>query len=277
MGLRINTNVTALKGHRNLVESTKAQADSLEKLSSGTRINRAGDDAAGLAISEKLKATIRGLDQAKRNANDGISMVQTAEGGMNEVGNILIRLRELSVQAASDTIGDEERRYTNFEFQNLVQEIDRIAGVTEFNGTKLLNGEGPEQLDFQVGVRNDPNQDRLNYRVAQLDVSTDRLGLSGLNVVEKANAQDNLANIDNAISMVNENRAELGALQNRLSSTIRNLGIQRENLSEANSRIRDTDFAVESSELTKQSILNQGGVAVLAQANSRQMNALKLL
>jgi flagellin len=276
MGLRISTNVTALKGQRNLATSTENQATSLEKLSSGSRINRAGDDAAGLAISEKLKGSMRSINQAKRNASDGVSLIQTAEGGLNEVGNILIRLRELSVQSASDTIGAEERQYTNFEFQALTGEIDRIAQVTEFNGAKLLNGVG-ETFDFQVGIRNNPEQDRLQYSPQATDVTVGKLGLTESNVASKENAQMNLDKIDAAISNVNQNRAGLGALQNRLQSTIRNLGIQNESLNEANSRIRDTDFASESSELTKQSILNQAGTAVLSQANSVQMSALKLL
>lgn len=289
MGLRIATNVTALKGQRNLASAQDKQADHLEKLSSGSRINRAGDDAAGLAISEKLKASIRGLNQAKRNANDGISFIQTAEGGMNEVSNILVRMRELSVQSASDTIGAEEREYTNFEFQALSQEIDRIAQVTEFNGAKLLNGKGnggstaegeegqPTTFDFQVGIHNNPTQDRLQYNPQDTDVTVNKLGLMNASVNTKEAAQANLDKLDSALATVNKNRAGLGALQNRLQSTIRNLGIQSESLNEANSRIRDADFAQETSELTKASILNEAGTAVLSQANSRQMNALKLL
>lgn len=277
MGLRINTNVTALKSQRNLTESTSGQADALEKLSSGARINRAGDDAAGLAISEKLKASIRGLTQAKRNASDGISLVQTAEGGLNEISNILIRLRELSVQAASDTIGPEERGYTDMEFRSLIQEVERISQVTNFNGTSLLNGEGADPLEFQVGIHNHPENDRLSYDTSQQNATAENLGLENLSIATKAGAQQNLAVIDKAVSNVNGQRAELGALQNRLGSTIRNLSIQNENLSAANSRIRDADFAEVSSELTKQSILNQAGVSVLSQANTSQMAALKLI
>jgi flagellin len=253
------------------------QADALEKLSSGSRINRAGDDAAGLAISEKLKASIRGLSQAKRNANDGISLVQTAEGGLNEVSNILIRLRELSVQAASDTIGPEERQYTNLEFQALVGEVERISQVTNFNGTSLLNGKAADPLEFQVGINNSPTNDRLSYDTSKQNATVESLGLKDLMISSKIGAQENLSKIDVAISNISGQRAELGALQNRLGSTIRNLGIQTENLSEANSRIRDADFASVSSELTKQSILNQAGVSVMSQANSSQMNALKLI
>jgi flagellin len=271
MGLRINTNVQSLNAQRNLTVSNEKQALSLNKLSSGQRITKAGDDAAGLAISEKLKGSIRSLQQANRNANDGISLIQTAEGGINEVSNILLRLRELSVQAASDTVG-----FTDKEFQALKGEIDRIAQVTNYNGTSLLNGSG-DTLDFQVGIQNSPENDRLQYKTSNSDVTLGKLGLSSTGTVSKADAQENLGKIDQAIQSVNENRAGLGALQNRLSSTVNNLGTTTENLSAANSRIRDADMAVESSELTKQGILAQAGAAVLSQANSSQQLALKLL
>ena len=276
MGFRIATNVVSMNAQRNLAASNEKQALSLNKLSSGSRITKSGDDAAGLAISEKLKGSIRSMQQANRNANDGVSLIQTAEGGINEVSNILLRLRELSVQAASDTLGDAERSFTDKEFQALKSEVDRIAQVTQFNGKNLLNGTG-ETLDFQVGINNSPENDRLQYSTAATDVTLGKLGLSSSAVGTKASAQENLAAIDNAIMMVNENRAGLGALQNRLSSTVNNLGIMSENLSAANSRIRDTDIAGETSELTKASILAQSGTAVLAQANSSQQQALKLL
>ena len=276
MGLRINTNVQSMNAQRNLALSNEKQAVTLNKLSSGQRITKSGDDAAGLAISEKLKGSIRSMQQANRNANDGISLIQTAEGGINEVSNILLRLRELSVQAASDTVGDAERGFSDKEFQQLKSEIDRIAQVTSFNGQNLLNGSGPT-LDFQVGINNNPENDRLNYSLASTDVTLGKLGLTSTSVANKQSAQENLAQIDKAVMGVNENRAGLGALQNRLSSTVNNLGIATENLSAANSRIRDADIAMESSELTKQSILTQAGTAVLAQANSSQNAALKLL
>jgi flagellin len=276
MGLRIATNVQSLNAQRNLGISNDRQATSLNKLSSGARITKAGDDAAGLAISEKLKGSIRSMQQANRNANDGISLIQTAEGGINEVSNILLRLRELSVQAASDTVGDVERSFTDKEFQALKGEVDRISQVTKFNGRSLLNGTG-ETLDFQVGIENNPEQDRLQFNTANADVTLGKLGLSETGTMSKEMAQENLAKIDLAIQSVNENRAGLGALQNRLSSTVNNLGIATENLSAANSRIRDVDMASESSELTKQSILSQAGTAVLSQANSSQNLALKLL
>jgi flagellin len=276
MGLRIATNIQSMNAQRNLGSSFEKQASALNKLSSGQRITKAGDDAAGLAISEKLKGSIRSMQQANRNANDGISLIQTAEGGINEVSNILLRLRELSVQAASDTVGDVERGFTDKEFQNLKSEIDRISNVTKFNGANLLNGSG-KTLDFQVGIDNSPENDRLQYATAATDVTLGHLGLSETGTMSKESAQNNLAKIDMAIQSVNENRAGLGALQNRLSSTVNNLAISTENLAAANSRIRDTDMASESSELTKQSILSQAGTAVLSQANSSQNLALKLL
>jgi len=276
MGLRIATNVQSLNAQRNLGVASEKQASVLNKLSSGARITKAGDDAAGLAISEKLKGSIRSLQQANRNANDGISLIQTAEGGINEISNILLRLRELSVQAASDTVGDVERSFTDKEFQQLKTEIDRISQVTKFNGRNLLNGTG-DTLDFQVGIENDPERDRLQFNTAKTDVTLGKLGLSSTGVSSKESAQENLSKIDMAIQTVNENRAELGALQNRLSSTVNNLSISTENLAAANSRIRDADMALETSELTKQSILSQAGTAVLSQANSSQNLALKLL
>lgn len=276
MGLRIATNVQSLNAQRNLTTSNEKQANTLNKLSSGARITKAGDDAAGLAISEKLKGSIRSMQQANRNANDGISLIQTAEGGINEVSNILLRLRELSVQSASDTVGEQERGFSDKEFQQLKSEINRISQVTKFNGRQLLNGSG-ETLDFQVGIDNNPENDRLQYATSSTDVTLGKLQLTETGVANKQIAQENLAKIDFAIQAVNENRAGLGALQNRLSSTVNNLGVMHENLSAANSRIRDADMAMESSELTKQSIMSQAGTAVLAQANSSQNLALKLL
>lgn len=276
MGLRIATNVQSMNAQRNLSISNEKQAASLNKLSSGARITKAGDDAAGLAISEKLKGSIRSMQQANRNANDGISLIQTAEGGINEVSNILLRLRELSVQAASDTVGDAERSFTDKEFQQLKGEIDRISQVTKFNGRQLLNGSG-ETLDFQVGIENSPEHDRLQYNTAMTDVTLGKLALTETGTMSKLAAQENLAKIDTAIMAVNENRAGLGALQNRLSSTVNNLSIATENLAAANSRIRDVDMANETSELTKQSILSQAGTSVLSQANTSQNLALKLL
>ena len=276
MGLRIATNVQALSSQRYLNTNREMQNNSLEKLASGSRINRSGDDAAGLAISEKLKADIRSMRQATRNANDGISLVQVAEGGMNEIGNILIRLRELSIQGASDTIGDTERGFINKEVQQLKAEVDRIANGTEFNGTKLLNGTSPE-LEVQVGTKNNPIQDRLRFDTQEQVATLEKLGVSDISTETKTSAQENLMKIDFAINKINENRSGLGALQNRMQSTINNLNIYRENLESANSRIRDTDMAEETSTMTKYNILTQANIAMLGQANQTPMAALKLI
>lgn len=276
MGLRIATNTTALNAQRQ-ASITRGNLDkSLEKLASGSRINHAGDDAAGLAISENLRAQIRGIRQAKRNGQDGISLIQVSEGGLNELGNILIRLRELSIQAASDTIGDVERQFTDREFQSLKQEIDRIANVTSFNGTPLLNGMAGI-FEIQVGTHNNPILDRVVYNGERADVTLDALKMGGESCATKQGAQLSLSVIDDALVRVNSVRADLGALQNRLQSTINNLAISDENLSAANSRIRDTDYAEEVSEMTKNNILMQSGIAVMTQANNTNMNTLKLL
>jgi flagellin len=276
MGLRINTNVASINAQRNLRQTKLATDKTLEKLSSGYRINRAGDDAAGLAISENLKAQIRGLGQAERNAQDGVSLVQIAEGGLNEISNILIRLRELSVQAASDTIGPTERKFLDVEFEQLTSEIDRIASSTEFNRVPLLNGTGAV-FDIQIGTRNDPISDRLTFDASSADVNLAALGLNLASVADKISAQNSLAAIDSAISSVSGIRADFGALQNRLQSTINNIAVSVENLSSANSRIRDTDVAAETAEMTRNSILVRAGTSVLAQANQTPATALKLI
>jgi flagellin len=276
MGLRINTNVQSLVAQRNLGVSNEKQRSSLEKIASGTRIARAADDAAGLAISEKMKADIRSLRQDSRNANDGISLVQVAEGGMNEISSILTRFRELSIQGASDTIGDKERGFINKEVQQLRSEIDRIAATTEFNGRKLLVGEG-DKLEIQVGLNNSPELDRFVYDTQKLNVTGAALGVADVNTETKEASQQNLEKIDNAIRMLSENRSEVGALQNRLASSVSNIAIYEENLSAAKSRIFDVDLATETSELTKSNILTQAGTSVLSQANNNAMGALKLL
>jgi flagellin len=276
MGLRINTNVASLNAQRNLMGTKWGLDKSLEKLSSGYRINRAGDDAAGLAISENLKAQIRGMKQASRNAQDGVSLVQVAEGGLNEISSIMIRLRELAVQAASDTIGPVERQFLNVEYDQLVSEVDRIADGTEFNGTQLLSGTG-SILDFQVGTRNDPNIDRLSFDASKADANSAALGVNLTSVADKASAQNSLAAIDSAIVSVSAMRADFGAIQNRLQSTIGNIAVGVENLSAANSRIRDVDIAEETAELTKNNILLNAGTSVLAQANQSSNSALTLL
>ncbi len=276
MGLRISTNVAALNSRRQITNSQNGIEGSLAKLSSGSRINKSADDAAGLAISENLKAQIRSTRQASRNANDGISMVQTAEGGLNEIGNIVTRLRELGIQAASDTVGDTERTFIDKEVQQLKSEMQRIASVTTWGDTKLLDGSTPT-FDFQVGINNDDFNDRISFDAAQNVASLDALGLSGVDYNSKEGAQTALAELDKAQENVNRMRSNLGALQNRLTSTVANLGVAEENMSAANSRIRDTDVAMESSELTKNNILMQASVSTLAQANQKDMLALKLI
>ncbi|MBP6217107.1 MAG: flagellin [Oligoflexales bacterium] len=304
MGLRIRTNTTSLNAQNNLARSTEALKDSMTKISSGSRINRSADDAAGLAVSENLRADLRSLAMAKRNAMDGVSLVQTAEGGLNEAGNMLIRLRELAVQGASDTIGNKEREYLDMEFVQLKNEIDRIAGSTEFNGTYLLIGSNPvfkeaasrankPPLEIQVGKDYYRNMDGpkatnplnvIRMDLSRLNTFTDgdsSLGIGkaeeGTRVNRKELAQQSISVLDNAITKVSSDRAYLGSLQNRLGSTISNLGTQSENLSEAQSRIRDTDFATETANLTKASILQQAGTSILATANAQPQIALSLL
>ena len=276
MGLRIVTNVPSLAAQRTLGVNNRELSDSLGKLSSGSRINKAADDAAGLAISEKLKGTIRSLAQAERNANDGVSMIQTAEGGLNEISSILIRLRELAMQAASDTVGDQERTFTDIEYQNLKNEISRIAQVTEFNGKKLLNGQG-DSYDFQIGVNNVDAEDRIKYNAADTDATLSSLGIESLDILSKQAAQNSLEVVDTAIGRISGQRANLGAIQNRLISTVNNLEVSMENLSAANSRIRDTDYASETARNAKYNILTTAGTAVLAQANASGQLALKLI
>ncbi len=276
MGLRINTNIQSLSAQRMLTTNSENHRTSLEKMSSGNRINHASDDAAGLAISEKLKSEIRSMRQASRNAGDGVSMIQVAEGSMNEISNILLRLRELSIQGASDTIGDTERSFLHKEVEQLKSEINRISNSTEFDGTKLLNGSS-KPLEIQVGTHNDPLNDRFVYESQGLSTTLGSLGLETIGTLTKESAQTNLAILDDAITHLTGNRATLGALQNRMQSTLNNLAVSRENLEAANSRIRDTDMAEESSNLTRQSILTQSAVAILSQANSVPQLALKLL
>lgn len=275
MGLRIATNIPSLATQRNLETTSSEASKSYARLASGQRITKSGDDAAGLSISQKLEASVRGMRMAQRNANDGISFVQTAEGGINEVSNILIRLRELSVQAASDTVGDAERGFLDKEMQNLKSEVDRIANVTNFNGTPLLNGEG-NKLSFQVGI-SAGEMNRIEFDPSKTNVRASQLGVDGLTIASRDSALDGLANLDEAIKRVNENRSELGALQNRLHSTSNSLGIAVENLAEAKSRISDTDIAAETSTMVKNQILQNAGISVLAQANQTPNAALKLL
>lgn len=276
MGFRIATNVQSLSAQRTLSLQRQEQNKELEKLSSGERIVRAADDAAGLAISEKFKAEIRSNRQATRNTQDAISLVQVAEGGLNEMGNMLIRMRELSIQAATDTLSNGERKFVDLEVQALKSEVDRIAQTTRYNDVKLLTGEG-EDLEFQVGTGPNPELDRIVYGAAKNDAKTSKLGITDISTATKQDSQANLDKLDFAIGHVNGLRAEFGALQNRLQSTMNNLMVSDENMSAANSRIRDADVAAETAELTKRNILAQSGVATLAQANQNSVMALKLI
>lgn len=276
MGLRITTNLPAINAQRNLKNSQDNIANSYAQLASGSRINKSADDAAGLAISENLKAQIRSSRQAYRNASDGISMVQVAEGGLNEIGNIIVRLRELGIQASSDTIGDRERGFINKEVDQLKTEMQRISDVTTWGSTKLLDGSSP-QFDFQVGINNNEAEDRISFMASENVATLDALGLTGVDYASKEGAQESLGKLDEAQYRVNGTRANLGALQNRLQSTLSNLSISDENLSAANSRIRDTDVANASSELAKNNIMLQASTATLAQANQTSAVALKLL
>lgn len=276
MGMRVSTNVAAINAQRNLSGSQRMIGKSMAQLASGSRINIAADDAAGLAISEGLKASIRSSAQAQRNANDGISMVQTAEGGLNEIGNIVVRLRELGIQAASDTVGEIERGFLNKEVDQLKSEVQRISSVTTWGKTKLLDGSTP-QFDFQVGIYNSAEEDRISFDASQNVATLDALGMGGLDYTSKEGAQVGLEALDSAQELVNGYRANLGALQNRLTSTVDNLGVAHENMSAANSRIRDTDVAQASSEMVRNNILLQAGTSTLAQANSSNQLALKLI
>jgi flagellin len=279
MGLRISTNMSAIAANRALATSSRDQAKSFQRLASGNRITQAGDDAAGLSISENLRGQVRAMGQAERNASDGISLVQVAEGGLTEIGNMLVRMRELTVQAASDTVGDRERGFIDGEIQSMVGEIDRIASVTNFNGTALLGGEGGKaELHFQVGTRKESNDsDRITFRPGEYNVRSDKLGVDSLDFKSIDGAREAMQTVDDAIGRVFEARARLGATQNKLQATVGSIMIARENLQSARSRIADTDVASETSELVRGNILQSAGISVLSQANSSPMQALKLL
>jgi flagellin len=280
MGLRINTNIAAINAQRNLYKSQSELETSMRKLSSGLRITRAGDDAAGLAISESLRAQILGLQQAERNSQDGISVIQTAEGGLNEISSILIRMRQLAVQSASTaSLSNTERSFIQNEFSALQSEITRIAKSTKFGGRTLLDGSvsGVDNMQFQVGIYNDPNVDRFSLDIGDATASGLQVDASLAAVSTAASAQSSLSTIDTALTNVSSLRGNLGASQNRLQSTINNLQVAIENLSAANSRIRDVDVASETSALARAQILQQTGIAVLAQANVSQQAALTLL
>ncbi len=276
MGLRVNSNTASINAQRNLANTTTNLQKSLQRLSSGLRITRAADDAAGLAISEGFRADVRSIAQAQRNANDGISLLQIGEGALNEVSGLLIRQRELAIQSANGTLGTAERTTINTEYQDLIAEINRIAAVTQFNGTAIL-ASGASTV-FQIGVDATAN-DRIT--VAAVDARASSIGIgssaAGGAVNTVTNARTALASLDSAISQIASLRASFGTVQNRLESSIRSLAVAQENTSAAESRIRDVDFASETAELTRNQVLQQAGISVLAQANVSTQSALSLL
>lgn len=276
MGLRISTNIASQTVQKNLKQVSSQTDSSLEKLSSGKRITKSADDAAGLAIATNLEAQTKGLRQATRNANDGISLVQTAEGGLNEVSNILVRMRELTIQSASDTVGENERGFLDKEYQQLLTEVDRISESTTFNGANLLNGEGSGTLDFQVGAFAG-EQNRITFDSGETNASTSSIGVSGSGVAEKDSALDSISVIDEAINTVSGQRANLGAIQSRLGSTVSNLEVQTINQDSARSVIQDVDVASESAKLAANQVVKQAGIATLSQANALPNNALRLI
>lgn len=277
MGLRINTNIASQEAQRNLRVNSAEQETEFARLSSGKRITKSADDAAGLAIANRLEANNRGVKVATRNANDAISVVQVAEGGLNESSNILTRLRELSIQAASDTVGDQERGFLNMEYQQLTQELDRIAVTTTYNNMPLLKGDaGNGMLDFQVGAYGG-EENRIQFDASHTDATVENLGVDGLSVMDKGEAAGNLERIDAALDKVSGYRANLGALQSRLQSTVSNLEITYVNQEAARSRIADTDIADSSAKLASINIMKAAGTSVLSQANDLPASALKLV
>ena len=275
MGLRISTNVAAINTQRNMTNSQRLMQNSSAQLASGFRINKAADDAAGLAISETMRGQIRSAIQAKRNANDAISLVQTAEGGLGEISNILIRSRELAIQAASDTIGDNERSLIQTEISQLKDEVQRIAKSTRWNSTSLLDGSTPT-IDFQIGIFS-TESDQIAFDATKNVGTLDALGLTDMDFSKKDSARSSISAIETAQQNVNAMRANLGALQNRMTSTVDTLAITEENLAAANSRIRDTDVASSTSDMARNNVLLQAGTATLAQANQSTQLALKLI
>jgi flagellin len=279
MGFRINTNLDSLSGVNNLTKTNTRLSSNFGRLSSGLRINKAADDAAGLAVSENLRAQVRGLNQAVRNTNDGVSIIQTAEGALNEIQNNLNRIRELAVQSSSGTLQDTERTYINTESDSLLNEINRLANVTEFNGQVLLNGSsstgvGTVSLDVQVGIFNTTN-DRISVSISS--ARTEALAVNTVKLNSSTNAQASLTSIDTAIDRVSSIRSTLGATQNRLGSALANLQSSVENLSSAQSQIRDVDFASETADMSRNQILQSAGISILAQANSGGQGVLSLL
>lgn len=275
MSLTVNTNMSAQNGLNNLAKTSKNLAATMSRLSSGLRINKAGDDAAGLAVAENLNAAQKSLNAAKRNANDGISLIQTAEGASSEVGSILKRMRELAVQSSSDTLANAERAYIQDEYTELAGEVDRIAAVTEFNGVQLADGSAAT-LDVQVGINNTAN-DRIAITLGDLTGATLGVDTGTLDLSTAAGARTALAAFDTAITTVNGYRSAYGAAQNRLETSITNLTTYTENVMSSESRIRDADFAKEAADMSKYNIMAQAGQAILGQANQINQGAVRLI
>ncbi len=277
MGLRIRTNIASQDVQKNLRANSQKQEDLFAKLSSGKRITKSADDAAGLAIATNLGAQIRGLRQAKRNANDGVSLIQTAEGGLNESTNILTRLRELTIQSASDTIGDRERELLDKEYQQLLQESERIAQSTKFNGRTLLNGDSEYgTVDIHVGA-NGGEENRISFDAEDTNITNSNLGIDGTGIAKKSDARDAIAQLDEGMDKVTSFRANLGAIQSRLNSTISNLDTQTVNQDFARSRIEDVDVAEAVAEVASANVMKSAGISTLVQANNLPNNALRLI
>ena len=276
MALRIQTNLAAQQIQTNLSKISQKSEDSLHRLSSGKRINKAADDATGLAISKNLEAQTRSLKQAIRNTNDGTSLVQTAEGGLNETTSLLTRMRELSIQAASDTVGDNEKVLLDTEYQQLLQEVDRISESTIFNGVTLLNGQGAKEMNFQVGAFAG-EENTIKFDSSQTNITTDNIEVSGLAIDERGGALESIEYIDSAIKRVNGFRANLGAVQSRLKTTAANLEVQVLNQENARSVIEDVDVAQEAAQLASTNVIKAAGIATLAQANQIPNSALSLI
>jgi len=274
MGLRVNTNIASINAQRNTAQVTNRLARNYQRLSTGLRISTAADDAAGLAISERLRSQVRSISQASRNANDGISLVQVGEGALNEVSNILVRLRELAIQSANGSASTADKETIKEEFSSLVNEINRIAQSTEFNGIRLLDGSS-SSVTFQVGINTTAGIDSLD--VSLTPALTTSLGLSTVDVGSGGDTAYAISQIDTAIGSVAQLRGRFGSLQNRLQSTIANLGVASESLSAAESRIRDVDVAYETAQLTRNNILQQASISILSQANQQPQAALQLL
>ncbi|NBT57746.1 flagellin FliC [bacterium] len=275
MAISLLSNQTVINARRHMEETSRMFGEASERLASGKRINKAGDDAAGLAISTSMEGKIRSMQQARRNAQEALSLMQVAEGGMNEVSNLIVRLRELSIQAASDTIGDKERGMLELEGTQIKEEIDRLANSTEYFGTSLLNGQGKE-FTFQIGPDN-TDANRIHYSTSKLDLRASTLGIDGVSLADAGSALDALGKVDEALSLINVPRSEVGAMQSRFNSVVNNLFVYEENLSQARSRIVDADIAQESAKAVQAAVLQRAGAAVIAQANTTPALALKLL